>query len=123
MSAVIQQNDAPVAEAERIEYQAPDVNIYETAEGYTLEADLPGVAKDGVEVSLDQNTLTIIGRRKHRQPEGAYYRESVPADYRRVFELDPVIDTGRIVARVEDGVLTLELPKAEQARPRQIAVK
>lgn len=123
MSAVIQQNDTQVAEAERIEYQAPDVNIYETAEGYTLEADLPGVAKDGVEVSLDQNTLTIIGRRKHRHPEGVHYRESVPADYRRVFELDPVIDTGRIVARVEDGVLTLELPKAEQAKPRQIAVK
>lgn len=123
MSAVIQQNEAQAAEAERIEYRAPDVNIYETAEGYTLEADLPGVAKDGVEISLDQNSLTITGRRRHRQPEGAHYRESTDADFRRVFELDPVIDTGRIVARVEDGVLTLDLPKAEQAKPRQIAVK
>ncbi|HMO65893.1 MAG TPA: Hsp20/alpha crystallin family protein [Verrucomicrobiota bacterium] len=124
MSAVIQQHEAPAAEAERIEYQTPDVNIYETAEGYTLEADLPGVGKDGVEISLDQNTLTLIGRRKaHRVVEGGQYRESSDADFRRVFELDPVIDTARIAARVEDGVLTLDLPKAEQARPRQIAVK
>ncbi|MFN0066833.1 MAG: Hsp20/alpha crystallin family protein [Limisphaerales bacterium] len=122
MNAVCTPETCAPAEVERAEYQSPDVNIYETAEGYTLEADLPGVNKAGLELSLDQNTLTITGRRKARRAENGSYRESADADYRRVFELDAAIDASRIAARIEDGVLTLELPKAEQARPRQIAV-
>lgn len=122
MNAVCTPETCAPAEAGHVEYQSPDVNIYETAEGYTLEADLPGVNKAGLELSLDQNTLTITGRRKARRVEGGNYRESAEADFRRVFELDPAIDANRIAARIEDGVLTLELPKAEQARPRQIAV-
>lgn len=110
------------AEAGRAEYQSPGVNIYETGEGYTLEADLPGVNKAGLELSLDQNTLTITGRRQARRADSGNYRESTDADFRRVFELDPAIDANRIAARIEDGVLTLELPKAEQAKPRQIVV-
>lgn len=122
MNAVCTPETGAPAEVERVEYQSPDVNIYETAEGYTLEADLPGVNKSGLELSLDQNTLTITGRRRARRADSGSYRESADADYRRVFELDPAIDAGRIAARLEDGVLTLELPKAEQAKPRQIAV-
>jgi len=49
------------------------------------------------------------------------YRESRPADYRRTFELDPAIDTGKINAKVEQGVLTLQLPKVEKVKPRKIA--
>lgn len=123
MNAVCTPEICQPAEAGRTGYQSPDVNIYETADGYTLEADLPGVGKAGLELSLDQNTLAIVGRRKTRRAEDGHYRESVDADFRRVFELDPAIDTNRIAARIEDGVLTLELPKAEQAKPRQIAVK
>jgi HSP20 family protein len=108
--------------AERRNYQLPAVNIFETAEGYTLEADIPGVTREGLEVYLDQNELTLLGRRTVSRPELAHYRESGDGDFRRVFELHPEIDTDKITARVENGVLTLQLAKREQVKPRRIAV-
>ncbi len=104
-------------------YVTPRVNILETPAGYTLEAELPGVNKDGLEVSLENNELTIIGRRADAKAPGeSVYRESSPYDFRRVFVLDPVIDAGKIEAKVEQGVLTLRLPKVEKAKPRKIEV-
>jgi HSP20 family protein len=110
-------------EVER-DYIRPTVNIYENQEGYVLEAELPGVNKDGVSVSLEGNLLTLEGRRNHTaMPESeSLYRETRDADFRRVFEVDPTIDGERITARMEQGVLTLTLPKAEAAKPRQITV-
>ncbi len=121
-------NNTSVCEAknevrgERVSYLLPAVNIYETPDGYTLEADMPGVSKEGLEIYLDQNELTLLGRRSGSTPETVHYRESADGDYRRVFELDPEIDTDRITARVESGVLTLHLARREQVKPRQIAV-
>ena len=104
-------------------FVSPQVNIYETKDGYLLEADLPGVNKDGLEVTLEDTTLTLVGKRVQESAPGeARYRESRPADFRRVFELDPSIDTGRIHARMEQGVLFLELPKAEKVKPRKIKI-
>ena len=101
----------------------PEVNIFENKDGYILEAEIPGVNKDGLEISLEGNEITILG---HRQPERlkaeVLYRESRPADYRRVFALDPAIDTAKISAKVEQGVLTLTLPKAEKVKPRKISI-
>jgi HSP20 family protein len=110
-------------ECER-EYVRPVVNIYETKEGYVLEAELPGVCKDGVSVHLEGNLLTVEGRRPAPAlPEaGLFYRESSAADFRRVFEVDPAIETANISARMEQGILTLTLPKAEAAKPRKISV-
>jgi len=101
----------------------PEVNIFETKDGYVLQADMPGVDKSGLEVTLEGNTLTIVGRRN--EPEfGAnpVYRESRDGDFRRVFELDPAIDSAKINARVEQGILTLHLPKADKVKPRKIQV-
>jgi len=104
-------------------YVSPDVNIYETEHGYTLEAEMPGVTRDRLEVTLENNALTLVGRRGDAAAPGtALYRESRPADFRRVFELDPTIDTRRIRAHIHQGLLTLELPKAEAVKPRRIAV-
>jgi HSP20 family protein len=104
-------------------YAAPDVNIFETKDEYVLEAEMPGVSKDGLEITLEGNVLTLVGRRSDETPTGdAVYRESRPADYRRVFELDPAIDAEKINARVDQGVLRLTLPKAERVKPRKIAV-
>jgi len=102
----------------------PQVNIVETKDAYLLEAEMPGVSKSGLEVLLEGNQLTIVGHREH-QVSGAQliYRESFERDFRRSFELDPAIDTQRIVARMESGVLHLELPKAEKVKPRKIAVE
>jgi len=109
--------------AARKEFVTPEVNIFETGEGYVLEAEMPGVNKEGLEITLEGNEITIVG---HRAPElmpgEPLFRESQPRDFRRVFELDPVIDTGRISAHVEQGVLTLTLPKSERVKPRKITV-
>lgn len=102
----------------------PQVNILENKDGYTLEAEMPGVSKEGLEVLLEGNELTIIGRRRAPSTElQPVYRESYDRDYRRSFELDPAIDTKKITARIENGVLTLELPKAEEIKPRKITVE
>jgi len=105
------------------EYITPGVNVFESREGYTVEAEIPGVSKDGLKITLEGNELTILARRTTVAEEAqAIYRESSPADYRRVFELDPAIDSSRISARVEQGLLTLHLPKFESVKPRQITV-
>ena len=105
------------------EYVVPEVNIFETGDGYVLEAEMPGVAKDGLEITLEGGEITIVGRR-HREPVTGQpvFHERAQADFRRVFELDPAIDTGRIAARMEQGVLTLELPQSERVTPRKSVV-
>lgn len=101
----------------------PEVNIFETKDGYVLEADLPGVNKDGLEITLEGNLLEIVGHRTSEAPKAhLLYRESRDADFHRVFELDPSIDSAKISAKVEQGILTLLLPKAEKIKPRKIAV-
>jgi HSP20 family protein len=113
--------DTP-AVAERVNYQLPAVNIYQTDDGYTLEADIPGVNRDGLEIHLDQNELTLVARRHASSDGTVHYRESADGDFRRVFELNPEIDTDKIAARVDQGVLTLHLPRREAVKPRKIAV-
>lgn len=102
---------------------SPRVNITETKDGYLLEAEMPGVNKDGLEISLEGHDLTLIGRRG-TEPGGLQllYRESALRDFRRTFVLDPTIDAAKIDARMENGVLKLHLPKAEAVKPRKITV-
>jgi HSP20 family protein len=107
----------------REEYVAPNVNIFESADGYVLQAEMPGVGKDGLEITLEGNEITITGRRVTETVSGeALFRERHNTDYRRVFELDPAIDTAKISAKVEQGILTVTLPKSEQVKPRKITV-
>jgi HSP20 family protein len=124
MKAIVQAE--PKAAAERTEYQefvVPVVNIFETKDGYALEAEMPGVNKDGLEITLEGNEITILGRRAAEPINGEFLlRERSPANYRRVFELDPAIDTNKISAKMEQGMLTLTLPKSEQVKPRKITV-
>ena len=106
-----------------INFDSPLVDIYETKDAYILQADMPGVPKDGLEVLLEDNALTLVGHRTPSPVAGdALVRESKETDFRRVFELDPAIDAGRIKARMDQGVLTLNLPKAERVKPRRIEV-
>lgn len=101
----------------------PLANILESADGYLVEAEMPGVTKDGLEITVENGELAIVGHRPAVTPAGtALYRESRGLDYRRVFELDPSIDTSKITAKIEQGVLKLHLPKAEAVKPRRIAV-
>lgn len=109
--------------AAREEYVAPEVNIFETQEGYVLQAEMPGVSKEGLEVTLEGNEITIVGRRTPEPTHGeALFRERQNAGFRRVFELDPAIDTAKISATMEQGILTLTLPKSERVKPRKITI-
>jgi HSP20 family protein len=84
---------------------------------------MPGVSKDGLEISVENNELSIVGRRNLPAIEGTLiHRESRPHSYRRLFEIDPSIDSAKISARMNQGVVTLTLPKAEEVKPRKIAV-
>ena len=104
-------------------YLSPEVNIFETKDGYVLEAEMPGVSKDGLEITLQGTEITITGHRQvEPMPGEALFQESRNAGFRRVFELDPVIDTGKVSARMEQGVLKLTLPKSERVKPRKITV-
>jgi HSP20 family protein len=106
------------------EFIAPEVDIFETQDGYVLQAEMPGVNKNGLEITLEGNEITIVGHREVEPLSGeALFRESRHADYQRVFELDPAIDTSRISAKVDQGVLTLTLPKSEKVKPRKITVE
>lgn len=126
-NVIAQENRAVRDESQRPGHRQwiqPQVNIIESRDGYVLEAEMPGVGKDGLEVLLDGNELTITGRRNLVPVQAQLvYRESNDYDYRRSFELDPVIDTSRVAARMENGLLYLELPKAEKVKPRKISVE
>ena len=104
-------------------WELPAANIREEKEAYLLELEMPGVAKNGIEVTVEAGELTIVGRRSDTPIQGEIvYQESRRGDYRRTFELDPSIDTSKIQARMEQGVLRLTLPKAEQVKPHKIQV-
>jgi len=108
---------------ENEQFVTPPASIRETAEGYTLELEMPGVNKDVLEISIEKNELSIVGRRSTTTPQGTLlHRESRPHNYRRAFEIDPSIESTKIVARINQGVVTLSLPKAEEVKPRKITV-
>jgi HSP20 family protein len=101
----------------------PPASVNETADGYLLDLEMPGVSKDGLEISIENNELSIVGRRSNPPIEGTLlHRESRPNNYRRTFEIDPSIDREKISARMNQGVVTLTLPKAEEVKPRKIKV-
>ena len=102
----------------------PSVDITSNEEGYLLRAELPGVDKEGLEITVDNGELTIIGHRKFPQVAGdVVYKEIRPYDFHRVYELDPSIDTTKIHARLDQGILTLTLPKAETIKVQKVTVE
>jgi HSP20 family protein len=106
------------------QFVVPLSSVIEDTDGYTLQMEMPGVNKEGLEIAVENNELTVVGRRSLPAVEGALiHRESRRNNFRRVFELDPSIDTGKVSARIDQGIVTLTLPKAEQVKPRRIKVE
>lgn len=102
----------------------PAVDIFEDAGGITVLADMPGVSKDRLDVSLDGETLSIEGRVELDMPSqmrALWAEVSVPR-FRRTFSLSRELDVARIEASIKDGVLTLRVPKQAHAQPRRIEV-
>ena len=105
------------------QFITPPASVTEIADGYMLEIEMPGVKKDGLDISFENNELTITGRRSLPAVEGTLiHRESRPENFRRVFELDPSIDANKISAKIDQGLVMLTLPKAEHVKPRKITV-
>lgn len=102
----------------------PEVDIYETQDGLWLWADMPGVDENSLEVHVADNVLSIEGRVALQEYDNLnpVYTEYNVGNYSRRFSLSNEIDAERIKARMTNGVLALELPKAESAKPRRIAV-
>jgi HSP20 family protein len=104
---------------------SPAVDIFENDHSITLLADMPGVKATDLEIDLRENTLTLTGRVTvpGTGKESGVLREYRPGTFFRQFTLSEAIDQPKIDAQLTDGVLRLELPKVERAKPRQITVR
>ncbi len=103
----------------------PPTDVIEDAGGITLYADLPGVPKDKLTLQVEADTLTIEGEVALVLPEGmesSHAEVSLPR-YRRVFTLSRELDSGKVSAELNQGVLKLRIPKAEHAQPRRIEIQ
>ncbi len=110
---------------ENIAILRPPVNVYEDAAGITLQADMPGVSKDGLRLQVDQDSLLIEGDVQLNMPEGmeALHADVRATRYSRSFALSRELETADIDAGLKDGVLTLRIPKRAEVRPRKIEVR
>jgi HSP20 family protein len=109
---------------EQTAYVAPYVDIESTDSGYVLHAEMPGVDRDGIRITVDDGNLVLLGQRQPLSASGELlHRETRQLSYRRVYELDPSIDANKISARIEQGILTVTLPKAESLKSRRITLE
>ena len=103
----------------------PATNVFETKESFVVKADVPGLSEGDVSVSVEEEALVIRGERKVEAPEGyrVHQRERAPITFTRKLPLPARVDADAVSATLTAGVLTVTLPKAREALPRQIAVK
>ena len=115
-------NQAPAPETEPV--YVPRVDVRETAEGFAVVADLPGVDEKSVEATVQNRVLTIEGWTKTEKPQGyeELGREFGAGRFRRDFTLPDAVDPDRIQARVKNGVLTVAIPKKDEVKARKIQV-
>jgi HSP20 family protein len=112
-------NDVPLWNARQ-----PLVDVVETDEGYVLEAELPGMTEKDVDVSVEDNLLTVTAKHQDTDEERRYLiRERAARQYRRSFVLPKDADRSNIEARFKNGILSLEIKKLPEAKPRQIKIK
>jgi len=114
----------PVEMAADLPEFAPATDIYEKADSLLVKCDMPGVLRDHVDITLEDDVLTLTGRQESAEPEGfeLLYRGYASGVFRRSFTLGTEIDRAGIKAKLNNGVLEIVLPKAERVRPRKIAI-
>ena len=103
----------------------PRVDIYEAGDMVIIEAEMPGVGQDSVDITVEKNTLTIKGKVENATPEGyeTAYAEYRVGNFERNFTLSDGVDRDKIEATMKNGILRLTLAKAEEAKARKIVVK
>ena len=115
--------NTPTDTRDQEQYLVPPVDIYETENGLTVVADLPGVENKDVDIRVDNGILTIQARASDGVRGEPRYSEFQLANFFRQFQLSEQVDQGKISAELRHGVLTLTLPKAEKAKPRKVEIK
>lgn len=104
---------------------APHVDVLENKEGFVLRAELPGLKKDEVKITLDNGVLTLSGEKRYeteKDEKNYHLRETRQGKFERRFRIGEGIDRNAIKADYKDGVLTLNLPKSKEAMSREIAI-
>jgi HSP20 family molecular chaperone IbpA len=106
-------------------FLTPPVDIFEDEEGITVQAEMPGVSRDHLNIEADRNNLTIEGEAVIDLPDGteALYADLQATRYRRSFLLSGELETDRIEANLKNGLLTLRIPKRAEYMPRKIEVR
>jgi len=105
---------------------SPRIDVRETKDSYEVMADLPGLSKKNIKISMHDNVLTLEGERKYedkKEDENRYYYERAYGNFSRSFRLPEKVKDQDIKAEYKDGVLHLVLPKSEEAKPQQIEIK
>jgi len=105
---------------------SPSVDIHEDKDKYVVKAELPGMKREDIEVSMDGNTLTVSGERKQEEEKKErenYRSERYFGRFQRSITLPAEVQANKIEASYKDGILTITLPKSEAAKPKQIPVK
>jgi HSP20 family protein len=115
-------DDAPTQRRYGTRY--PGINAWEDTDSAWIEAELPGLTMNDIELTVQDNQLTLSGQRKLQAPQNAtwYRRERSEGSFTRTFTLPWEIDANKVEAKLKDGVLTVHLPKAEAAKPRKVKV-
>lgn len=103
----------------------PPVDIYETENEYVIKAEMPGVAKDHIDVTLNNRELEITGRINGAMSDekNLKYSEFRLYDFHRKFKVGEDIDSSKLAAKLDNGILTLNLPKSERVKPKKIDIK
>lgn len=104
---------------------SPALDVFDDKDNFVVTVELPGLKKEEINLSIHDGVLTVSGERKHEREEkdgSAFRSERYFGKFQRSVTLPAAVDAGKVTATYKDGVLTVELPKAEEAKPKQIAV-
>jgi HSP20 family protein len=124
MNTELKTTQVPASQASARTWQRPHYDIVENEDAFNVQVRLPGVNRDGVDISLEEDTLTVVATRTDTIPESwrPLRRELQRGDYRLSLRLNVAVNDAEIKAQVADGVLDLSLPKADEVKPRKIKI-
>ncbi|MDQ8194222.1 Hsp20/alpha crystallin family protein [Coraliomargarita sp. SDUM461004] len=124
MSTQLDTIQKPAKKATERNWQRPHYDVSENEDAFNVRVSLPGVNRDGVDISLEDDTLTVVGTRIQDVPEAwrPLRREIHEGDYRLCLRLNVSVNEANIQAKVENGILELSLPKADEVKPRKIQI-